>query len=37
MTRRFGIHSNFRGTDEIKGLPISIDFCIEKRRVFTPV
>ena len=27
VTRCFGLHSNSRGTDEIKGLPISIDFC----------
>ena len=27
MVRRFGHHSNSRGADEIKGLPISIDFC----------
>ena len=26
MTRYFGLHSNSRGTDEIKGFPISIDF-----------
>ena len=27
MVRRFGHHSNSRGADEIKSLPISIDFC----------
>ena len=27
MMRRFGLHSNSRGTDEVKGLLISIDFC----------
>ena len=27
VTRRFGLHSNSRDADEIKGLPISIDFC----------
>ena len=27
VTRRFELHSNSRGADEIKGLPISIDFC----------
>ena len=27
VTRRFGLHSNSRGADEIKGFPISIDFC----------
>ena len=26
VTRRFGLHSNSRGADEIKGLQISIDF-----------
>ena len=26
VTRRFSLHSNSRGTDEIKGLPNSIDF-----------
>ena len=26
VTRRFGLHSISRGADEIKGLPISIDF-----------
>ena len=26
VTRRFELHSNSRGADEIKGLPISIDF-----------
>ena len=25
MTKRFGFHSNTRGADEIKELPISID------------
>ena len=27
VTRCFGLHSNSRGADEIKGLPISIEFC----------
>ena len=27
VMRRFGLHSNSRGADAIKGLPISIDFC----------
>ena len=27
VTRRFGLQSISRGADEIKGLPISIDFC----------
>ena len=27
VTRSFGLHSNSRGADEIKGLPISADFC----------
>ena len=27
VARRLGLHSNSRGVDEIKGLPISIDFC----------
>ena len=27
VTRRYDLHSNFRGADEIKGLRISIDFC----------
>ena len=31
VTRRFGLHSNSRGADEIKGLPISIDFVIVTR------
>ena len=26
MTRRFRLHSNFRGADKIKELPISIGF-----------
>ena len=30
VTRRFELHSNSRGADEIKGLPISIDFCNRK-------
>ena len=33
----FKIHSNFRGVDEIKGLPISIDFQIQKHGVVSPV
>ena len=28
VTKRFGLHSNSRGADEIKGLSISIDFRI---------
>ena len=27
VTKRFNLHPNSRGTDEIKGLPISTDFC----------
>ena len=27
VTKRFGLHSNFLDMDEIKGLPISKDFC----------
>ena len=27
ITRRFGLHSNSRGVNEIKGLPITLDFC----------
>ena len=37
MTKRFGFHSNSRGADEIKDLPISIDFQIQKHGVVTPV
>ena len=37
MTKRFGFHSNSPGPDEIKDLPISIDFQIQKHRVVTPV
>ena len=36
MTTRFELHANSRGTDEIRDLPISIDFCIYKHRVVTP-
>ena len=32
MTKRFGLHSNSRGADEIKGLPISIDLRNTKTR-----
>ena len=35
--KRFGFHSNSRGADEIKDLPISIGFQIWKRGVVTPV
>ena len=27
VTKRFGLHPNFRGADEIIDTPISIDFC----------
>ena len=37
MAKRFGFHSNSRGADEIKNLPISIDFQKQKHRVVTPV
>ena len=37
VTRRFDLHLNCRGPDEIKGLPISIGFRIEKLRVAIPV
>ena len=37
MTKRFGFYSNSRGADEIKDLPISIDFQIKKHGVVTPV
>ena len=37
MTKHFGFHSNFRGADEIKNLPISIDFKAHKHGVVTPV
>ena len=37
MTKRFGFHSNSQGADEIKDLPISIDFQIHKHGVVTPV
>ena len=30
VTKRFILHSNSRGADEIKGSPISIDFCNRK-------
>ena len=37
MTKHFGFHSNFRCSDEIKDLPISIDFKAHKHGVVTPV
>ena len=37
MTKCFGFHSNSRGADEIKDLPNSIDFRIQKHGVVTPV
>ena len=37
MTKHFGFHSNSRGADEIKGLPISIDFQAQKHGVVTLV
>ena len=37
MTKRFGFHSNSRGTDEIKDLPFSIDFQAWKHRFVTLV
>ena len=37
VTKRTEIHSIFRGADEIKGMPISKDFRIEKDLVVTPV
>ena len=37
MTKRSGFHSNSGGADEIKELPISIDFQIWKHGVVTPV
>ena len=36
MTKRFGFRSNSRGADEIKDLPISIDFQVQKHGVVTP-
>ena len=35
-TKRFGFHSNSRGADEIKDLPILIDFQAYKHKVVTP-
>ena len=32
--RRFGLHSDSRGADEIKGFPISIDFCNQNTELF---
>ena len=37
VTRHFRFHSNSRGADEIKDLPILIDFRIQKHGVITPV
>ena len=37
MAKLLGFHSNFQGVDEIKDLPISIDFQIWKHGVGTPV
>ena len=37
MTQRFGFHLNSRGADEIKDLPISVDFQKQKHGVVTPV
>ena len=37
MTKRFGFHLNSRGMDEIKDVPISIDFQEQKHGVVTPV
>ena len=35
VTKCFGLYSNSRGADEIKHLPISINFQIQKHRVVT--
>ena len=37
MAKRSGFHLSSRGADEIKDLPISIDFQIQKHGVVTPV
>ena len=37
MKKRFRFHSNSPGADEIKDLPILIDFQIQKHGVVTPV
>ena len=37
MTKRFEFHSNSRGADEIKDLPISIGYQAQKQEVVTPV
>ena len=37
MTKRFEFHSNSQGADEIKDLPISIDFQAWKHGVVTHV
>ena len=36
VTRCFGLHSNFQGVNEIRDLPISVDFFTQKHRVVTP-
>ena len=37
VTRSFGFHVNSQGVDEIKGLPVSIEFCNRNTGVVTPV
>ena len=37
LARRLRIYSNSQGAEEIRELPISIDFCTQKHRVVTAV